>query len=119
MLSHYKNYWLKYFDFTGFATRGEFWTAVLFNSLIWAALITAGYFVTVIAYIDMVLMLAFIIPSLSIFWRRMKDTGRSGWNILWILIPIVGFIFVLVFLADRTKKRSVEEPKSKEESVKE
>lgn len=109
MLKYYKDFWVKYIDFTGFASRGEFWTAVLFNSIIWAVLITVGYFVTVIAYIDFVLMLAFILPSISITFRRLRDTGRSGWNILWGFIPIVGTLFLLVFLADKTKQRKVED----------
>ena len=41
--------------------------------------------------------LALLIPSLSIGSRRLHDTGRSGWWQLLMLIPIIGFIVLVVF----------------------
>lgn len=29
--------------------------------------------------------------------RRFHDVGKSGWNLLWILIPIVGFCILIYF----------------------
>jgi uncharacterized membrane protein YhaH (DUF805 family) len=31
-----------------------------------------------------------ILPTLSLFWRRMHDTGREG---AWALIPVLNLIF--------------------------
>jgi uncharacterized membrane protein YhaH (DUF805 family) len=38
------------------------------------------------------------VPSLAAGARRLHDTGRSGWWQLISLIPIVGWIILLVFM---------------------
>jgi uncharacterized membrane protein YhaH (DUF805 family) len=43
--------------------------------------------------------LAVLLPSLAAAFRRLHDTGRSAAWILLALIPFVGGIIVLVFLA--------------------
>jgi uncharacterized membrane protein YhaH (DUF805 family) len=45
--------------------------------------------------------LAIFIPSLAVYTRRFHDTNRSGWNILWIFLPIAGWIVSLVYLFQR------------------
>ena len=41
--------------------------------------------------------LAVLIPSLAVAARRLHDTDRSGWWQLIALIPLIGFIILLVF----------------------
>ncbi|MEU8759018.1 DUF805 domain-containing protein [Streptomyces sp. NPDC048659] len=89
----------KYAVFTGRARRQEFWMYVLFNII--AAII--------VAILDSVLgtspllyvlyALGVLLPSLGVAVRRLHDTGRSGWWILIELIPLVGGIILIVFLA--------------------
>ncbi|MGI6231913.1 MAG: DUF805 domain-containing protein [Prevotella sp.] len=38
-----------------------------------------------------------IIPGVAVSFRRLHDIGKSGWNILWGLVPIVG-PFLLLYL---------------------
>jgi uncharacterized membrane protein YhaH (DUF805 family) len=38
------------------------------------------------------------IPGLAVTVRRLHDTGRSGWWVLVGLIPVIGFIILLVFM---------------------
>ena len=45
----------------------------------------------------MIVSLALLLPSLAVNVRRLHDTGRSGWWILIGLIPVIGFIVLLVF----------------------
>jgi uncharacterized membrane protein YhaH (DUF805 family) len=40
-----------------------------------------------------------IVPSIAVGIRRLHDTGKTGWLILIGLIPIVGFIILIVFYA--------------------
>ena len=40
--------------------------------------------------------------SLALAWRRLHDTGRSGWYYLFGLIPVAGPIILLVFFASQT-----------------
>jgi uncharacterized membrane protein YhaH (DUF805 family) len=48
--------------------------------------------------------LAVLLPSLAAGARRMHDTNRSGWlQLLW-LIPLVGWIIVIFFLAGESKE---------------
>lgn len=42
--------------------------------------------------------LATIIPSLAVCIRRLHDTGKSGWSLLFVLIPFIGSIILLIFL---------------------
>ena len=81
----------KYAQFDGRSRRSEFWLWVLISSVI----------SSILSCIDPVLpsiwSLAVLIPTWAVFCRRMHDTGRSGWNWLWLLVPIAGVIILLVF----------------------
>ncbi len=48
--------------------------------------------------------LATFLPSLSVFVRRMHDTGRSGWNFLWNLLPVIGWIIVHIYLCQASRE---------------
>jgi uncharacterized membrane protein YhaH (DUF805 family) len=39
-----------------------------------------------------------VIPTFAAAVRRLHDGGRSGWNVLWSLVPFGGIV-VLVWLA--------------------
>ena len=84
----------KYATFTGRARRSEYWFWALFAGIIGgiAAAIEGsdGY------GLSTVVSLVFLIPNLAVGVRRMHDVGKSGWYLLMSLIPIVGWIFVLV-----------------------
>lgn len=102
-MKYYVNYWKEFFNFAGKANRLEFWIPWLINTAIGAVLSIISIYVNALTVLTGIFGFAMLIPSLSIFWRRMHDTGRSGWNILWILLPLVGWIIILVFLFDRSK----------------
>lgn len=93
----------KYVDFSGRGRRSEFWFFVLFNflvgiitSLVDLVLGTDG-FNNGTGLIGTVASLALFLPSLAAAARRLHDTGRSAWFLLLILIPILGWIVLLVF----------------------
>jgi len=74
----------KYADFTGTASREEYWWFFLFlvlGSLLAIALNTG---------LAMAFSLATILPSLAAATRRLHDTGRSGWWLLISLVPLLG-----------------------------
>ena len=39
--------------------------------------------------------LIWLLPGLAVSVRRLHDIGKSGWNLLWILLPIVGAIMLI------------------------
>jgi len=117
----------RYIQFSGRATRSEFWYFTLF-SLIFTAILT---------YIDMTLGLEYIhetmitipatgdipaseymstesigylstfyslmvfLPTISLSFRRLHDIGKSGWWLFIVFVPIVGvFILIYFYLQD-------------------
>lgn len=80
-------------DFEGKSTRREFWMAVLVNFVISFVL---GLILPFIGYLYGLVVL---IPGLAVAIRRMHDIGKSGWNLLWSLLPIIGTIYVIYLLA--------------------
>ena len=82
----------KYVDFKGRASRSEYWYFALFTAIVGAV---AGAFSD--ALVD-ALNLLFLLPTLSAGARRLHDIGRSGWNQLWFLLPIIGWIIIIVRL---------------------
>ena len=88
----------KYAQFSGRSRRSEYWLFVLFQLLIGIALGFWMSFVPEIEFISRIIDLAFLLPGLAVFVRRMHDIGRSGWNWFWCLLPIIGWIILLIYL---------------------
>lgn len=90
----------KYADFTGRASRPEFWWFVLFNFV-------AGLALSVVSdKVSAAFSLATLLPNFAVTTRRLHDTDRSGWLQLLFLIPIVGWILVIVWCAQESKPTS-------------
>lgn len=104
----------KYATFTGRARRSEYWwfsgcyfiVQVVFN---FASLgMLAGIMSGEISYddpsysmfqtISVIVGLGLLLPALAVTVRRLHDIGKSGWNILWAAIPLIGWIIVLVWM---------------------
>ena len=88
----------KYADFSGRARRREYWTFALINFLISMGLGAVGMFSNIVAVLSWLYVVGVLIPGLAVAWRRLHDTGRSGWWILIAFIPLIGAIVLLVFL---------------------
>lgn len=101
-----------YANFKGRARRKEFWGFFLFNFIIAFALSFIGGFISGITTgnaegtLGVVLYylysFAVFLPSLGVFVRRMHDIGKSGWAWFWVLLPIVGWIFILKWLCTKS-----------------
>lgn len=90
----------QYARFTGRARNAEFWWWALVVTLASLAATvadralgatpsdTAGPIATAVA-------LAVLLPSLAVTARRLHDTNRSGWQMLWALVPVLGWILML------------------------
>ena len=107
-----KSVFSKYATFQGRASRSEYWFFYLFNILLEIGLLIVGLILGAIvgdgtgalagmgiAYVLLCIYgLIALIPSISVFVRRMHDIGRSGWWYWIAFVPIVGTIVLLVFL---------------------
>ncbi len=100
----------RYAEFSGRSRRREFWMWVLFQILLYAAFVAA--FAATIELMDnrdewtviiplsllyALLLLGFVVPALAVTVRRLHDTDRSGFNLLWNFVPFVGAIVLLIF----------------------
>lgn len=81
----------KYAEFNGRATRAEFWWFTLFVVLV------AGALMYVSEALSSIFLIAVLLPQLAVGARRLHDIGKSGWWLLYLLLP-VGGIVVLVWL---------------------
>ena len=93
----------KYAVFEGRARRREYWFFVLFAVLIHIVLNIVDRMLGMysaengIGILGGIFGLAILIPSLAVGARRLHDTGRSGWWLLIGLVPLIGFIVLIVF----------------------
>lgn len=118
-MDYYVGVLKKYAVFEGRATRSEYWYFVLFNLLISIAIgIVEGALFKGSALLGNLYSLALLVPSLAVGARRLHDIGKSGWWMLIALIPIVGWIMLIVWYATDTQLASNEYgPNPKEATV--
>lgn len=86
----------QYASFSGRARRSEFWywTLATFIVSIIAAVLDAIIGAQILQY---VVVLGTVVPGLAVGARRLHDTGRSGWLQLIGIIPIIGWILLIVW----------------------
>ncbi|MDG3088035.1 DUF805 domain-containing protein [Vibrio hannami] len=96
---NYYIYVLKNFAvFEGRARRKEYWMFFIFNLLFSFAFQAIDRTMGTV-YLGLIYSLIVLVPSISVSVRRLHDTDRSGWWVLISLIPIVGFLILLFFMA--------------------
>ena len=97
-----------YSNFEGKAKRKEFWLFPAFFAVTTLALsFITGFLAgltsaSVIRYLYLVFVFLVIVPQISIAVRRLHDAGKSGKLLFVGLIPIVGWILVIVWLCGKT-----------------
>ena len=105
-----------YADFSGRARRSEYWGTVLFNviaqvvlSVVLVAVLVIWFSSTemnadvsvvrlsliMIKAVRSLYSLIWLLPGLAVAVRRLHDIGKSGLNVLWVFLPIIGWIMLL------------------------
>jgi uncharacterized membrane protein YhaH (DUF805 family) len=87
-----------YVGFSGRARRQEYWMYFLFN-IIAVVVLTIIDAVIKTSILVILYYLAVLLPTLAVGFRRLHDTGRSAWWLLLGIIPLIGSIIIIVFLA--------------------
>ena len=94
----------RYAQFSGRASKREFWGYMLFRMVA----VVAIFFVAVIMFaineslgsifnlLCWLFGIALFIPDLSVGVRRLHDTGKSGWWYLISVIPLIGWIWLII-----------------------
>ena len=89
----------KYAVFDGRAKRSEYWlfmlTHVIISIILGLIPLVLDWFVVV----EVVYFLALLVPVLAVGARRLHDSGKSGWLQLILLIPLIGWIIVIILMA--------------------
>ena len=87
----------QYATFSGRARRSEYWWFIVFNAIVGvaAAVLDGGRSNGPVSTISD---LALLLPTLAVAARRLHDTDRSGWCLLFVLIPLIGTIVLIAFL---------------------
>ena len=115
LIAAFKNY----VNFSGRASRGNYWWYVLAYVIVTIVLIyldkllfgggettmdtTDGVSVSFSGgALTTIWLLANIIPAISIAVRRLHDTDRSGWMYLLIFVPIVQFYLIYLLVIKGT-----------------
>ncbi|MDR0448871.1 MAG: DUF805 domain-containing protein [Rickettsiales bacterium] len=83
------NFFSKYVQFSGTATRAEYWWAKLF-------IIITSYVLIFLPPLYIAWQLAIVIPGVSLVWRRMHDIGKPGW--WYYAVELAAALVALVFV---------------------
>ena len=105
--------WKKYGDFDGRAARSEFWWWVVFVALVqFAAAIVLTIILIIFQNVGflqwlsvlsfMVIVLAFILPSIAVSVRRLHDRDLSGWFYLLSFVPFGGLVLFIFYVLPGT-----------------
>jgi uncharacterized membrane protein YhaH (DUF805 family) len=104
----------RYAEIEGRSRRKEFWMFNLINFIISmliyvpAIYIAAAYDNQALIVIYWLYSLALLVPSFAVSVRRLHDAGKSGWNLLIGIIPLIGFIWLLVLFVSDSQEGSNE-----------
>jgi uncharacterized membrane protein YhaH (DUF805 family) len=104
----------KYATFGGRARRKEYWYFTLFNIIVFVILGVIDFLTGNFSVADGtgllggIYSLAVLIPSIAVTFRRLHDTGRSGWWLLIGFVPLIGVIALLVFMVLGSKEEENE-----------
>lgn len=82
----------KYIEFSGRASRSEFWWFALASCLLNVFMEVLGF-----ELLGFIVSLALLIPSIAVAVRRFHDLDRTGWWALTLLIPLVNLVIILIF----------------------
>jgi uncharacterized membrane protein YhaH (DUF805 family) len=107
-----RRFWEKYATFSGRASRSEYWWWALVSGIVGVIVMsiyipsllaarTGGHGLQMNAGMIFVLVTgliwfaATVVPTLALLWRRLHDANLSGLYCLLVLIPTVGWLFIL------------------------
>ena len=85
-------------QFSGRAGRREYWMFFAANLLL-SIVLSVVDSITGVPLLAPLFVLAALVPSIAVGIRRLHDTGRSGWWLLAVLVPVLGGLIVLALMA--------------------
>ena len=108
-----KKAFIKAFDFKTRSSRAEFWHFYLFTVIVGMIGIQIDQYLSlelinfelsrspnnefILGHFYLFTYFLFLVPSLSLYIGRLHDTDRSGWWLLIMTIPFIGFVTIVMF----------------------
>ena len=100
----------QYVDFSGRASRKQFWMFVLFYFLVNLVLAILsridGAVGMVFTLVTVLYYFGLLLPTLAAAARRLRDAGLSPWLLLLSLVPFLGNLILLVMCLLPTKENN-------------
>jgi len=93
--------WRQYAEFYGRTSRHGFWMFFLIHAGISILIITVEITLELYEVLDIGYSLLSLLPQLAITVRRLHDTGRSGYWIFIIAVPLIGIIALIIMLCEK------------------
>jgi uncharacterized membrane protein YhaH (DUF805 family) len=99
------------FSFDGRVNRARFWLvhigvavaqSLIFGAVVGEAIIAGDHMAvreavgTGTAFVLLIVSIAFVCISLAVGVKRFHDRGKSGWWVLILLVPVIGFPWYLI-----------------------
>ena len=95
----------RYREFSGRSRRKEFWMYTLFYLLLAIGALFLDNLFGFISIGDVrgpfytLFVVIMFLPTIAVSVRRLHDVGKSGWWLLVGIIPVIGFIWLLIYMA--------------------
>jgi len=90
----------KYADFSGRAARSEFWWFMLFGAIVGLGSMwldgSLGDPSGNLGWLTIILSIALFLPFVAVTVRRLHDRDMTGWWFLLNVIPVGGFILLII-----------------------
>ena len=91
----------KYADFSGRASRSEFWWFTLFAFIV-NMLSNIIFGAIGIGFLAMIVSLALLVPSIAVAVRRLHDRDMIGWWVLLGLVPVINIALLVICALEGT-----------------
>ena len=91
----------RYVDFSGRSSRSEYWWWYLFVVIGAIVFIVLDALIGTAPLFYLLFALATLLPTFAVGVRRLHDIDKSAWGLLISLIPFIGGIVLIIWLATR------------------
>lgn len=100
-----KDGFARYVDFKTRSTRSQYWWFTLWSVIfsVITAIIDVSLGMGDSGPVGLLASLVFFLPSIAIAIRRLHDIGRTGWWMLLVFIPLIGWIVLIVFYCTKSE----------------
>lgn len=97
ILNPYLNTLRNWNKMNGVLGKREHWSAVLTALVILAVLLWFASKIPALAFLPKIFSLVNLVPFFAATVRRLHDVNKSGWFLLFILLPIAGALGIFAF----------------------